>query len=67
MSYPPDPVTVSSFSSGSQHWQTLIDQDGILGPDGQPIAVATSVGKTANGEQLTAVFDTGFTLPQVPK
>jgi len=29
--------------------------------------VATSVGKTANGEQLTAVFDTGFTLPQVPK
>ena len=63
----PDFAAVSVFQSGSQHWQTLIDEDGILGPDGQPIAVATVVDKTSNGKRLTAVFDTGFSLSQVPK
>ena len=55
------------FESGSQHWQTLIDENGILGPDGQPIALTTVVDKTSNGKKLTAVFDTGFSLTQVPK
>ncbi|KAF9646038.1 acid protease [Thelephora ganbajun] len=58
---------VSVLESGAQHWQTLIDENGILGPDGQPIALTTVVAKTANGNRLTAVFDTGFTLTQVPK
>jgi len=55
------------LESGSQHWQSLIDENGILGPDGQPIALATVVDKTANALRLTAVFDTGFSLTQVPK
>ncbi|KAI0949368.1 hypothetical protein AcW1_009001 [Taiwanofungus camphoratus] len=46
-----------------QHWQTLVDKDGIIGPDGKPIEVQ-SVVKGLN--QLVAVFDSGFSLPQVP-
>ena len=61
----PDLVAVSMLESGSQHWQTLLDKNGVLGPDGQPIALTTVVDKTANGNQLTVVFDTGFTLSQV--
>src|ERR1700761_1708586 len=53
--------------SGDQHWQVLIDANGIIGPDGNPIQVQTDVPSTANKNQLTAIFDTGFTLPQVPK
>lgn len=63
----PDLVAVSTLESGSQHWQTLIDKNGILGPDNQPIALTTVVDKTADGNQLTAVLDTGFSLTQVPK
>jgi len=63
----PDFIIVSVLESGSQHWQSLIDENGILGPDGQPIALTTVVDKTANGQALTAVFDTGFSLTQVPK
>ena len=63
----PDFFAVSMFQSGSQHWQSLIDEDGILGPDGKPIALTTVVAKTSNGKKLTAVFDTGFSLSQVPK
>lgn len=62
----PDLVAVSVLESGAQHWQTLIDKDGVLGPDNQPIALTTVVAKTANGNELTAVLDTGFSLSQVP-
>jgi hypothetical protein len=58
---------VSTLNSGSQHWQSLIDTNGILGPDGQPISLTTVVAKTADAYKLTAVFDTGFSLPQVPE
>ncbi|OCH95148.1 acid protease [Obba rivulosa] len=49
-----------------QHWQTLTDKNGIIGPDGQPISVSSDV-KGAPSGQLVAVFDSGFSLPQVPK
>jgi hypothetical protein len=51
---------------GDQHWSILLDEDGIIGPDGNPIPVTTKVSSTKNKQQLTAMFDTGYTLPQVP-
>lgn len=59
--------TVPSSRSGDQHWQALLDPDGIIGPDGQPMVLSTKVSGTANASSLTTVFDTGFTLNQVPK
>ncbi|TCD60070.1 hypothetical protein EIP91_010788 [Steccherinum ochraceum] len=59
-------LPVSEVATGSgQHWQTQLDVNGTLGPDGQPVAVQ-SVVKGA-GNKLQAAFDTGFSLPQVPK
>lgn len=49
-----------------QHWQTLLDADGIIGPDGQPVQVASHV-KNGGTNRLNVIFDTGFSLPQVPK
>lgn len=57
---------VSIYDTGDQHWQTLVDADGIIGSNGKVISVTTGVNTTSNAKQLTAVFDTGFTLPQVP-
>jgi hypothetical protein len=59
--------TVPSSRSGDQHWQVLLDPNGIIGPDGRPIAVSTKVSSTQSQSRLTAVFDTGFTFNQVPK
>jgi hypothetical protein len=50
----------------SQHWQVLLDEGGIIGPNGQPIQVQSGVKSTQNRNQLTAIFDTGFSFPQVP-
>jgi hypothetical protein len=62
------PVTsVPRGDGGNQHWQVLVDADGIIGPDGKPISVTTQVLGTDNQQQLTTVFDSGFSLPQVPK
>ncbi|THH20588.1 hypothetical protein EW146_g785 [Bondarzewia mesenterica] len=58
---------VSSKDSSIQHWQVLLDPYGVVGPDGQAIKLTSSVSSTKNNKQLTAMFDTGFTLPQVPK
>ena len=67
-SQPQLPVTLVPVSDiGNQHWQTLLDTDGIIGPDGKPIDVKTGVASTKNDKQLTAVFDSGFSLPQVPR
>ncbi|KAI0044155.1 acid protease [Auriscalpium vulgare] len=47
-------------------WQTLLDEDGILGPDGLPIiSTPSNSAKSQNGRQLTALFDTGSSLVQV--
>ncbi|TFY75627.1 hypothetical protein EWM64_g8383, partial [Hericium alpestre] len=68
MNQPKFNVTLlSSKDEGNQHWQVLLDEDGIIGPDGNPIQATTHVSSSKNKKQLTAIFDSGFTLPQVPK
>ncbi|THG98836.1 hypothetical protein EW026_g3422 [Hermanssonia centrifuga] len=57
---------VSINDIGDQHWQTLLDADGVIGPNGEAIDISTVVATTSNKKQLTAVFDSGFSLPQVP-
>ena len=42
----------------AQHWQTLLDADGIIGPNGKVVDVTTGVSSTSNDKQLTVVFDT---------
>lgn len=53
--------------AGDQHFQLLLDADGIIGPDGNSIPVSTEVDETSNKKQATAIVDTGFSLSQVPK
>lgn len=53
--------------SRNQHFQVLLDQDGVLGPDGLPISIITEVQQTSNSKQATVVVDSGFSLSQVPK
>ena len=61
------PVTADPpLQSADQHWQVLLDENGIIGPDGNPIQVQTIVQGTQNRNQLTVMFDTGYSLPQVP-
>ena len=52
---------------GNQHWETLLDSNGIIGPDGKRISTSTSIANPANGtkDQLHVVFDSGFSIPQV--
>ena len=66
-SMPKLPVTkVHKLTDEDQHWQVLTDVNGILGPDNQPIQVKSIVPSAPKG-QMVAVFDSGFTLPQVPR
>ncbi|KAK0487696.1 aspartic peptidase domain-containing protein [Armillaria novae-zelandiae] len=58
---------VPDGNSVYQHFQILLDEDGIIGPDGKPISIITGVNQTSNPRQATAVLDTGFSLSQVPK
>ena len=53
-------------ANNGQHWQTLVDANGVIGPDGQVVEVTSKV-KGSSKNQLNAIFDTGFSLPQVPK
>ncbi|KAI0261787.1 aspartic peptidase domain-containing protein [Gloeopeniophorella convolvens] len=67
-SQPQVAVTVLSASDAAdQHWQVLLDEEGIIGPDGTPIQVQTGVPGAPSPNQLTAIFDTGFTFTQVPQ
>ena len=59
--------SVPSSRSGGQHWQVLLDPNGIIAPDGQPIVLSSKVSSTMNSSSLTVMFDTGFSLNQVPK
>ncbi|KAL6308357.1 acid protease [Sparassis latifolia] len=61
-----DVSILSSDNSPNQHWQTLLDANGIIGPTGRSVNVETAVSGTSNKNQLTVVFDTGYSLPQVP-
>ncbi|EMD40138.1 hypothetical protein CERSUDRAFT_112356 [Gelatoporia subvermispora B] len=56
----------NAINQQNQHWQALLDEDGVIGPDGKSVDVKTSVQTTSNKNQLTVVFDTGYSLPQVP-
>jgi hypothetical protein len=62
-----DVTVVSLAAYGNQHWQSWLDADGIIGPDGNPIAITSVVSPSPNRRQLLAVFDSGFSLPQIPK
>lgn len=53
-------------ASGGQHWQTLLDANGVIGPDGQPVQVTSHV-KGGGEDSLNVIFDSGYSLPQVPK
>ncbi|TFK70924.1 acid protease [Pluteus cervinus] len=53
--------------AGDQHFQILLDDDGLIGPDGNVIQLQTVVAGTQDKKQTTAVVDTGFSLPQLPK
>ncbi|KAF8555756.1 acid protease [Imleria badia] len=57
------PVTLDPLQ-GNQHWQTLLDVNGLIGPNGKVIEIKTQV-TGAQTPNATVVFDTGFTLPQV--
>ena len=62
------PVTILQ-SSTAQHFSVLLDANGIIGPDGNAIKTTSnsSSAPAHDQSQLMAVFDTGFSLPQVPK
>ena len=62
-----DVTVVSLAAYGNQHWQSFLDEDGIIGPDGNPIPISSVVTPTPNRKRLLAVFDSGFSLPQIPK
>ena len=57
---------VHKLTDSDQHWQAYTDANGVTGPDGKPIAY-DSIVPSAPDNQLVAVFDSGFTLPQVPR
>lgn len=51
------PVDFAKY--GNQHWSVLLDENGIIGPNGDPITVTTKVASTKDKHKLTAMFDTG--------
>jgi len=68
-SQPKVPVTVLQSSlNTSQHFSVLLDSDGIIGPDGNAIKLTSnaSLAPTHSSQQLQVVFDTGFSMPQLP-
>jgi len=57
---------VPAQDSEDQHVQTLLDADGLIGPDGQAIPLLSSVRRNvADRKRMTVVLDCGFTLPQM--
>jgi len=57
---------VPTLTSVDQHWAVLTDVNGVIGPDGQPIAI-DSIVPNAPDNRLVAVIDSGFSYPQVPR
>jgi hypothetical protein len=69
-SQPKVPVSVlQSALNTSQHFSVLLDSDGIIGPDGNAIKMTSnaSYAPSHDSHQLQILFDTGFSLPQLPK
>ncbi|ESK90521.1 aspartic peptidase a1 [Moniliophthora roreri MCA 2997] len=66
-SQPKLPVTIVPLrKKGNQHFQILLDADGIIGPDNKSVVFTSAVSGTKNPKQATALVDTGFSLTQVP-
>lgn len=68
-SQPKVPVSVlQSKISSDQHFSILLDSNGIIGPDGNAIKTTSnaSYAPSHDSSQLQVVFDTGFSLPQLP-
>ncbi|KAK0487698.1 aspartic peptidase domain-containing protein [Armillaria novae-zelandiae] len=61
------PKLAVTIAPSEQHFQVLLDQDGLLGPDGQPVSITTKINQTSNPKQATVMLDTGCTFSQVPK
>lgn len=59
-------VELLSGQAPEQHWTTYTDPNGVIGPDGQPIPVSSLV-KDVPKDTVVAVFDSGFTFPQVSR
>jgi len=55
--------------NAAQHFSVLLDSDGIIGPDGNAIKTTsnTSLAPSHDPHQLQMVFDTGFSMPQLPQ
>ena len=67
---PKVPVSVlQSRFSPEQHFSILLDSDGIIGPDGNAIKTTSNASNAPSHDQsrLQIVFDTGFSLPQLPE
>ncbi|KAG8872304.1 hypothetical protein FRB97_007779 [Tulasnella sp. 331] len=66
---PIDYVPADQTLSQVQHWTAATDADGILGSNGQPITIAsnTTLASPISGNgRIVGVFDSGFSLSQVP-
>jgi hypothetical protein len=69
-SQPKVSVTVlQSNLNTSQHFSALLDSDGIIGPDGNAIKLTSNATLAPNhdSQQLQMLFDTGFSMPQLPE
>ncbi|KAH9037652.1 aspartic peptidase domain-containing protein [Lactarius pseudohatsudake] len=61
-------MTIGEGTPPAQHWSIVLDSNGIIGPDGKAIKVTSNATDAPihDVNQLVAIIDTGFTLPQVP-
>ncbi|EIW74658.1 acid protease [Coniophora puteana RWD-64-598 SS2] len=59
-------LEIAQVALDLQHWQVYLDEDGIKGPDGQRISIKSNVTDSKYPKNASVVFDTGFSLPQVP-
>ncbi|KAG9025111.1 hypothetical protein FRB95_010563 [Tulasnella sp. JGI-2019a] len=60
-------LSATQLTTQQQHWTTLTDVAGVIGPNGQSINVTGNSTASAGTGQLVAVFDSGYTFSQVPK
>ncbi|KAG9027593.1 hypothetical protein FRB95_007589 [Tulasnella sp. JGI-2019a] len=59
-------VSLLGGGSPTQHWSAYTDANGVIGPDGNAVKVDSLTGN-APKQTLVAVFDSGFSLPQVSR
>jgi hypothetical protein len=52
---------------GMAHWSSYLEDGAILGPDGEPIHFSSKVPNTTEPSRLRVIYDTGYTLPQLPR